>query len=514
MIPHDPVRVRCERLVVVAKGKSYTPQSREPPALGRSGQKRIVALDAVLKLNRALEGSPYALPDDEAGADRARYLLEQCRSIERDYRNVSADFALQREDLRQRVNAMFRVQEVYESNALELAGLDLAETEEIVGRAGNTVDELTAYMAEQAVRNDRHLLEVLGLDQALLFAHQLATDFVDSRLPIREVDVRNLHRFTLPYEDHAGTYKAREVAIVGSSVTPSSVLDASEHVRQLVSWLNEREVTPALEAAVIHSWLTIIHPFEDGNGRVARLLANIVLLKAGWPSLIIRHSDRLQYLDALGHSDEAGDVLPLFELFVKSIKRSLKDLKGPKLARELFEADLRRYPDQRYEVWCELFSDFMTTLRERLGELGYEIQRLGVPPASTFHLLEALDATGNTWVGKVRRAHRHRTEFLLWLGVATVEMRNFASGDVRGGPSLFVSERDDRPGAVHPYRRPWDFTRLRVDELLIVPNANFRVQLRYGTATIEKPVADAAEMLADDIASAQDRGKTASLSTS
>ena len=455
--------------------------------------------ESVVELNRALEGSPYALPTDSAGATRAGFLLEQCGRIERRYREVSAAFLSQREDLRQRVSAMLRVQEVYESNALEFAGVDLARTEEIVAAAGNTVDELTAYMTERAVRDDKHLLEVLGLDQALLFAHQLAEDFITKNEPIREVDVRNLHRFTVPHERHAGSYKAHEVEIAGSSVKPSSVLDVEEHVRQLVSWLNEREVSPALEAAVVHCWLTIIHPFEDGNGRLARLLANIVLLKTAWPPLIVRHSDRLQYIDALSHSDDAGDILPLFELFVKSIQRSLKDLEGPRLARQLFEADLRRSPDQRYDWWCQLFREFMEAVRAYLREQDYEILRLGVPPASTFRLLEDGDTAGNTWVGKVRRAYHQRTDFVLWLGIASPRMQDFASGDVRGGPSLFVSERDDRPEAVHPYRPPWESTRLRVDELLMSPNAKFCVQLRYGTAVIERPVKEAAEMLAAEI---------------
>jgi hypothetical protein len=176
----------------------------------------------VQELNEQLSGSPYALPSDDHGIKRAQFLIGETSSIERRQRLVEQEFALQTDEIRLRIEKMIRVREVYESNALEMAGLDLADTEEAINRAGNTVDDLANYIAERVVQSDRHLLEVLGLEQALLFAHHIADDFHNSRTPIREIDVRNLHRFTVPYERHAGSYKSLEVAIEGSSVTPSS----------------------------------------------------------------------------------------------------------------------------------------------------------------------------------------------------------------------------------------------------------------------------------------------------
>jgi Fic family protein len=458
--------------------------------------------DVVRELNEQLRGSPYALPADEFGAKRATFLLEECESIELRQRSVELEFVAQNEEIRERVESMIRVREVYESNALESAGLDLASTEQVISEAGNTLDELTIYIAQQAIQSDRHLMEVLGLEQALLFARQLADDFHSESLPIREIDIRNLHRFTVPFERHAGSYKGHEVAISGATVTPSSFIDVEEYVRQLVEWLNTSTVSPPLAAAAIHSWLTIIHPFEDGNGRVARLLANIVLIRARWPPLIIRASDRLQYLDALSQSDEAGDILPLFDLFVKSIKRGLRELQKPDLAKRLFDADLRRQPDRRYELWCQMLTDFVNDLRSHLYLNGFDLHRLGRPPVSTFLLLEERERAANTWFAKIQRQDRS-ADLLLWLGYSTTEMLDGSARNLIA-PAVFISERDHRPDATSLYIEPWNSNRFSIRELAIYPTSDVHpVDVRFGRDTvIAMSIAEAAQRLAADISEA------------
>ena len=420
---------------------------------------------AIRSMNKALVGTPYSLPLDAQGVDGIRFLLEETRAIEVRHQAVEAEFENQRTEIRDRVNSIVRVREVYESNALESAGRDLSGTEEAISEAPSSVDELGTYMAQQAVQQDPHLIEVLGLERALLFAHQIAEDLYRTSRPLLEIDIRQLHRFTLPNERHAGSYKRQEVQISGSSVTPSTVVDVEEHVRQLVEWLNNTETDPPLASAVVHSWLTIIHPFEDGNGRMARLLANIVLLKSGWPPLIIRASDRLQYLDTLSHSDEAGDILPTFDLFVKSIRRGLRELEKPDLAEKLFVADLRSQPELRYELWCEFVTQFVNELRGPLRAREIEIHRLVTPPASTFLLLEDRDSAGTTWFAKL-----HGTggvDLLIWLGRSRNEMYDGTSKST-GAPSLFISERNRRPASPHSYIHPWKQTRLRLSEMAII----------------------------------------------
>ncbi len=242
---------------------------------------------------------------------------------------------------------------------------------------------------------------------------------------------------------------------------------------ELVAWTNAASAPPALAASVVHSWLTIIHPFEDGNGRVARLLANIVLLRANWPALIVRASDRLQYLDALASSDGGGDLLPLFDLFVKSIKRTLRELETPALAGKLFTADLQRDPDKRYDLWWRELDEFLNELRAQLGPNGVYVDRLSVPPASVFQLLEQGDSAGNTWLAKFCSRDK-RIDYLLWLGYMSNAM--FDSRRTDRAPAIFISERDRSENAVQPYTNiDIHGSPVTVDEIAIVD--------RWGTAS-------------------------------
>jgi Fic family protein len=80
-------------------------------------------------------------------------------------------------------------------------------------------------------------------------------------------------------------------------------------------------VTPEVEAAWLHHRFTQIHPFQDGNGRIARALASLVFLRAGWYPLVIHRDIRSEYITALETAD-SGDPCPLVDLFVRVQKKS------------------------------------------------------------------------------------------------------------------------------------------------------------------------------------------------
>lgn len=104
---------------------------------------------------------------------------------------------------------------------------------------------------------------------------------------------------------------------------------ASEMDR-LIAWHLEHQregISPEVEAAWLHHRFTQIHPFQDGNGRVARLLATLVFLKAGWFPLSVigdqadEQSGRAYYINALERADE-GDLKPLVDLFAGAQRRA------------------------------------------------------------------------------------------------------------------------------------------------------------------------------------------------
>jgi fido (protein-threonine AMPylation protein) len=102
-----------------------------------------------------------------------------------------------------------------------------------------------------------------------------------------------------------------------------------EHVAtemdNLVAWHAEHEahgVPSEVEAAWLHHRFTQIHPFADGNGRVARAISTLVFIKAGWFPLIVKREDWTRYVEALEKADQ-DDLRPLVAMFVEAQRNAL-----------------------------------------------------------------------------------------------------------------------------------------------------------------------------------------------
>ena len=109
-----------------------------------------------------------------------------------------------------------------------------------------------------------------------------------------------------------------------------------DEIDNLLSWHGEHhEVYPEIEAAWLHHRFSQIHPFQDGNGRVARALTGAVFLRAGYLVLVIRDEEhREQYIDALEYADH-GELKPLVDLFTEiqigdlnEAIKSVRELRG------------------------------------------------------------------------------------------------------------------------------------------------------------------------------------------
>jgi Fic family protein len=97
-------------------------------------------------------------------------------------------------------------------------------------------------------------------------------------------------------------------------------------MHEMVAWLNSsqtKELHPVEQAALAHFRLVHIHPFVDGNGRTARLLTNLVLIREGYPTAVIRRDRRLDYYDALDQAHR-GDTVPFVSLVAEEVERSLE----------------------------------------------------------------------------------------------------------------------------------------------------------------------------------------------
>lgn len=103
---------------------------------------------------------------------------------------------------------------------------------------------------------------------------------------------------------------------------PEQVDSEMERLLDLHRKHEQQGVPVEVEAAWLHHRFTQIHPYQDGNGRVARALASLIFMKAGWFPVVVTRDDRTRYIDALEKGDE-GDLRPLTSYFVDVQKRAL-----------------------------------------------------------------------------------------------------------------------------------------------------------------------------------------------
>jgi fido (protein-threonine AMPylation protein) len=125
-----------------------------------------------------------------------------------------------------------------------------------------------------------------------------------------------------------GLYKAapnsptRQDGSLHEYCAPEHVASEMDALIQMHLDHEPRKIPPEVEAAWLHHRFTQIHPFADGNGRVARAISSLVFIKAGWFPLIIRREDKARYIEALEKADD-GELRPLVSLFVEAQRNVL-----------------------------------------------------------------------------------------------------------------------------------------------------------------------------------------------
>jgi Fic family protein len=208
----------------------------------------------------------------------------------------------------------YDVELTYTSNAIEGNTLTLRETAEVIEH-GITVGG----------KSLRDHLEAVDHYEALLWMRELAA----TTTPIGENVVRELHRRIVARSQPAiaGLYSSFPRRIAGSSVVFLNPAKIPQLMGEFGSWLVSAARDPAT-AFDAHFRLTAIHPFGDGNGRAARLLMNLLLIRAGYPPIAVRPEDRSFYLDALERGSLAGDLQPFQILMHERLDAVLGDYLG------------------------------------------------------------------------------------------------------------------------------------------------------------------------------------------
>ncbi|GAB4456250.1 MAG: Fic family protein [Anaerolineae bacterium] len=210
-----------------------------------------------------------------------------------------------------RLNEQLTVEWIYNSNAIEGSTLTLRETQ-LVLETGLTIGG----------KSLREHLEVVNHQDAIQYVETLA----NSTEPITPFHVRQIHRLVLTRidDDNAGQYRTLPVRIAGAAHQPPEAWRVAELMDRWHEWLQTEATSlhPIEQAALTQHRLVNIHPFLDGNGRTARLVMNLVLLRHGYPPTIILRVNRRQYYRVLAQAD-ADQPAPLVNFVGRAVERSL-----------------------------------------------------------------------------------------------------------------------------------------------------------------------------------------------
>lgn len=231
-----------------------------------------------------------------------------------------------------RIWQKLRLEWNYHSNAIEGNSLTLGETHTFL-----------LYGITAKGKPFKDYLDIRGHDQAIQFLQQ----FVRQNMDLSEAHLRELHKILLgePHQISAqtadgqankvwvrpGEYKTEPNMVYTATGTPlyfSAPEEVPLKIRELVGWyraeMSQPTLHPVLMAAQFHYRFVQIHPFADGNGRMARLLMNLILMQTGYVPVIIKNETKNEeYYPALAQAN-VGEMTSFFELIAQELKRSLE----------------------------------------------------------------------------------------------------------------------------------------------------------------------------------------------
>jgi Fic family protein len=312
-----------------------------------------------------LDGTPYSLPSEAAPA--LGEMTKRLRKVRRDL--DKAIDAARRMGLVAELDRAHAVFTVFESNSLEFEGPDLAGTYDAIesteGQA--VIRSLNANLLPEVLRRDPEAFAAIGLEMARVVANRYVRP---GGRGLSQSDLRSLHSIVVKGSWYAGQYRSFDAGISDSEHKPFPTYAIPQAMGDYAGWSQKEfgSEQAILRAAIGHAWFTHVHPFQDGNGRVARLTSNVMLGQDGLPPAIVKaRSQRGQYLAALSHSDEGGDILPLTGLFLDTVERYIGELRKPRVFQKMFNDLVQRRGDSYFDWYCACVGDFLQRLGTELA---------------------------------------------------------------------------------------------------------------------------------------------------
>ncbi len=243
-----------------------------------------------------------------------------------------------------RIMQKFRLDWNYHSNNLEGNSLTYGETKALI---------LFGITAQGKPLRDH--FEITGHNEAINWV----LDLLKSEVELTEKFIRELHTLLLKEASYkeavtpegkatrrkidVGKYKTHPnhvVTVTGETFYFATPEETPAKMQELVEWFRKErvkpDVNPIVLAAVFHYRFIRIHPFDDGNGRVARILMNFILMQFGYPPVIIKTEDKENYYAVLQLAD-AGELEPFIDYIGKNLINSLEVMKDVASGRSGFD---------------------------------------------------------------------------------------------------------------------------------------------------------------------------------
>jgi len=404
--------------------------------------------------NSCLEGSPYQFPMDEKSLQVYTHIEESIMNIQNKLKKLVLIT-----DLPQPLKNSLKIQEVYESNAIEGLGTDLASTANLIdgtSQEHKTSKSYIEWAVTRGIQNDAHLYDVIGLTAARELSRDISK-IIDR--PITAADIRAIHEIILKNQEYAGIYKLYPNRISLNNEHETTLpTDTPGQMNVFIDWFNtlsrrgHRTALSIVKAAAVHAWLTHIHPFHDGNGRLARLLANVVLAREDMPPLILRNtSHRGKYIDALSFSDSGGDISKLILVFCRAAERVIDDMENPRLAQEMFNEDINLRLQDEFKVWEISLNQFKTELEANLLLYNLNLTVSGGLSPSEYRSLRKGRNSGKPWWVEISNK-KSEDIGVLYFGYLPGWAQTKLERDEHY-PCLFFAPRDKNPKALRKYTK-------------------------------------------------------------
>ena len=256
------------------------------------------------------EGRSWKIPEEARKPEDGRYrsaesLLEMIdrKKTELDTRRPLTEGEIER------LTEEFVVEYTYNSNAIEGNTLTLRETDMVL--RGLTIDQKPL----------KDHMEAVGHKDAFYFVR----DLVKEQTPLSESVIKQIHYLVLAdKKDDRGVYRRVPVRIMGSKHGPVQPYLIQPKMEQLLETYRISTEHIISRLAWFHIEFEGIHPFIDGNGRTGRLLVNLELMKAGYPPIDIKFTDRVAYYKAFDEYNTKYNSRTMEKLFAGYLNERLE----------------------------------------------------------------------------------------------------------------------------------------------------------------------------------------------